>query len=268
MSFPTEVDVRCVTFDNSNSNIATKVRLESKPTGASSWQVVAVGENLVQGKNVVRAESSDPPSPLPPAGPTDSPSRAAPAWRLFTEKRFVKTGWSWGVDNIWFHSSADCSDESRIPYPYDATAFVSGSAGDHYGPEGAFGDRAGHWGGRYEESSKNFWIGMSFPTKVDVRCVTFDNSNSNIATKVRLESKPTGASSWQVVAVGENLVQGKNVVRAESSDPLSLPPTKVVPKEAMEDAKESTKLALAALESNNPDLAAERLQQALAALEQ
>ena len=122
---------------------------------------------------------------------------------------------------ISFYGSEDCSDTSKIktiPTKAFDSGNVFGQPGNStffYSPSKAFDNTIDSWGGRSDDRGY-FWIGMTFQSDVNVRCVALEQDS--LANVVYIQTRQAGDKAWRNVWIAKNL-SAKNFI------PFTNPPT-------------------------------------------
>jgi hypothetical protein len=144
------------------------------------------------------------------------------SWRLWADDSHTTAGWAWDIKEIKLYSSATCSG---TPIVNDGTAFDSGNAGGGWGPENAF-KSGGTWGGRKDEYG-HFYVGMTFSSSKEVRCVEIRTSGDKSATEVRIQAYNSASDTWEnafIAKTFDSSADATNIIPLqETASPSSLP---------------------------------------------
>jgi hypothetical protein len=121
-------------------------------------------------------------------------------WRIWAHSSHTTAGWAWDIKEIKFYSSLLCSGS---PIVNDGTAFDSGNANSSWGPGNAF-QSSGTWGGR-PDANDHFYVGMTFSSIKEVRCVEIVTSGDKSATEVRIQAYNSTNDTWENAFIAKNL---------------------------------------------------------------
>jgi hypothetical protein len=171
-----------------------------------------------------REHSKYPACNLPSA--YDPDLSVASEWRLLTHTSLTKAGWRWDVDNINLYSNESCSNSSKVNTTVGIPINSASAAG--WGPERAFDNRDSAWGGRQDNRSL-FWIGISFPSSVIIKCITFTQTVETVASELHVQARENNSPNWQNVWVSKALVSGFNEIKMIPNPtpmPTSMPTSK------------------------------------------
>jgi hypothetical protein len=128
-------------------------------------------------------------------------------WRVWADSSHTTAGWAWDIKHIKFYSSPSCSG---TPIDNDGTAFDSGNAGGGWGPQNAF-QTSGTWGGR-SDSNDHFYVGMTFNSPKEVRCVEILTSGYKSATEVRIQAYNSTSDSWENAIIETDFDSSANAI--------------------------------------------------------
>ena len=139
----------------------------------------------------------------------DTTIHSAQGWRLWAASTDTEAGWIWQVYSIEFYSDVSCSADSKVDTSA-GTAIDAADFGNGWYPKYAFG--AGpccfQWGGK-PNANGELWIGMEFPSNVEVNCIVIDQYTGRGATTVRVQAL-RNSTDWETVWVAENMQDGIN----------------------------------------------------------
>ena len=109
------------------------------------------------------------------------------AWRIFSPSSDLNSGWNWDIPELKLFDNLECSGS-----PVDTsqgTPIDSAHAGGGWVPGNAFDNSNwSAWGGR-PDSNDNFWLGIEFNSKVEVRCIKLYQGTPAYSDKIRIQAK-------------------------------------------------------------------------------
>ena len=142
---------------------------------------------------------------LPSSLQLDQPQFST-SWRIFTTEEETQSPCLWDVYEMKFYASSDCSSDEISTV--GGTAFSSGH--QSYSDSSYAFQPSPIWSGLCYNG--DYWLGMEFSEKVEVRCITVQNDNYHKVNSLKVQKQIPSTGLWETVAIQEDMNTGNRAI--------------------------------------------------------